>query len=290
MCLAPASEHRMLGMRLNKRQGAAPRGKHGIAVGIMKCERCSLIFANPLPIPENLSDHYGLPPEDYWLPEYFETDPAYFAAEIATAKRLLNFENGMTALDVGAGMGKAMKALQAAGFEAFGIEPSPSFHEAAVSRMGIAPERLNNATMETAEYGPQFDFITFGAVLEHLYHPSEAIERALGWLKPGGIIQIEVPSSSHLLPRFLNTYFRMRGTNYVAHISPMHPPFHLYEFGLSSFIEHGRRAGYGVAEHEFHQNDVLFVPIPRLFHPPLTAWMKKRKKGMQLTVWLRRAA
>ena len=276
----------MLGMRLNRSQGRSPRANPGIAVGVMKCGRCDLIFSNPLPIPADISDHYGLPPEDYWLPEYFQVDPAYFADEVATAKKLLPFRPGMKALDIGAGLGKAMKALEAGGFDAYGIEPSESFREAAIARMGIDPDRISQRRMEEAEFGPEFDFITFGAVLEHLYHPAEAIERALSWLAPGGVIQIEVPSSSHLLARFLNLYFRVAGTNFVTHISPMHPPFHLYEFGLKSFLAHGERASYRIVEHDFHQNDVLFIPIPRIFHRPISSWMRRKKQGMQLTVWL----
>jgi 2-polyprenyl-3-methyl-5-hydroxy-6-metoxy-1,4-benzoquinol methylase len=38
-----------------------------------------------------------------------------------------------------------------------------------------------------------FDFITFGAVLEHLYDPSMSIHKAMSWLKPSGIMHIEVP-------------------------------------------------------------------------------------------------
>ncbi|HEX8481557.1 MAG TPA: class I SAM-dependent methyltransferase [Allosphingosinicella sp.] len=273
-------------MRLNRSQGRRPRAVSGIAVGVMQCRRCDLIFPNPLPIPSDISDHYGLPPEEYWQSDYFKVDPAYFAAEIATAKRLLGFRPGMRALDIGAGLGKAMKALEAAGFDTYGIEPSGSFREAAAARMGIDPGRISAVPMEKAEFDLKFDFITFGAVLEHLYHPSEAIERALTWLAPGGLVQIEVPSSSHLLARALNLYFRLAGTNYVTHISPMHPPFHLYEFGLRSFLAHAGRAGYRVVEHEFHQNDVLFVPIPRLLHRPISSWMRRKKQGMQLTVWL----
>jgi SAM-dependent methyltransferase len=279
----------MLGMRLNRSQGRAPRAKPGIAVGVMKCEQCGLIFANPLPIPADISDHYGLSPEDYWVPEYFGDDPDYFAAQVTTAKKLVGFQPGMKALDIGAGMGKAMKALKAGGFDAYGIEASKSFRDAAIARMGIDPDRIRLCQMEKAEFGPEFDFITFGAVLEHLYHPAEALERALSWLAPGGVIQVEVPSSSHLLPPLLNLYFRLAGTNYVTHISPMHPPFHLYEFGLKSFQAHGERAGYRVVEHEFHENEVLFVPIPRIFHRPLSSWMRRKNRGMQLTVWLGKA-
>jgi SAM-dependent methyltransferase len=273
-------------MRLNRSQGRKPRAVSGIAVGVMQCRRCDLIFSNPLPIPADISDHYGMPPEEYWHPDYFNADPTYFAAEIATAKRLLGFRPGMKALDIGAGLGKAMTALGSAGFDTYGIEPAGSFRKAAAARMGIDPRRISAATMEEAEFDFKFDFITFGAVLEHLYHPAQAIERALTWLAPGGVVQIEVPSSSHLLARFLNLYFRLSGTNYVTHISPMHPPFHLYEFGLRSFLANAARTGYRIVEHEFHQNGVLFVPIPRLFHRPISSWMRRKKQGMQLTVWL----
>ncbi len=289
MCQAPASEHRMLGMRLNRSQGRAPRSRPGIAVGVMKCGQCGLIFANPLPIPADISDHYGLPPEDYWRPEYFEIDPAYFAAEIATARKLVGFRPGMKALDIGAGLGKGMKALEAGGFDAYGIEASKSFRDAAIGRMGVDPDRIRHCPIEEAEFGPEFDFITFGAVLEHLYHPAETIERALSWLAPGGVIQAEVPSSSHLLPHLFNLYYRLWGTNYVTHISPMHPPFHLYEFGLKSFQAHGERAGYQVKQHEFHEFGVYFLPIPRILQTPLSSWMRRRDRGMQLTVWLGKA-
>ena len=289
MCRAPASEHRMMGMRLNRSQGRAPRYKPGIAVGVMKCRRCGLIFPNPLPIPANISDHYDLEPEQYWIPGYFEVDPTYFAGQVATAKRLVGYRPGMKALDVGAGLGKAMKALEAGGFDTYGIEASTSFRDFAISRMGIGPDRIRNAKVEEVEFGPEFDFITFGAVLEHLYHPAEAIERALSWLAPGGVIQIEVPSTRALLAPLLNLYYRLAGTNYVTHISPMHAPFHLYEFALESFQAHGERAGYRIVEHEFHENGVYFLPIPRIFHRPLSSWMRRTDRGMQLTVWLGKA-
>lgn len=288
MCLSPASKHRMLGMRLDRSQGHNPAKLPGIAVSVMKCLHCDLIFANPQPVPLNLSQHYERPPEDYWKPEYFETDPHYFVAEAARAKRLLGSRDGMKALDIGAGVGKAMKAIEACGFDAHGIEPSSSFRDAAIARMGIDPGRIENRSLDEADFGPQFDFINFGAVLEHLYRPAEAIERALGWLTPGGVARIEIPSSSHLLARFVNFYFRLRGTNYVTHISPMHSPFHLYEFGLRSFRAHGERAGYRIVDYVHHENAVLFLPIPRVLHRPLSSWMRRTDRGMMLTVWVSR--
>ncbi|MBK8291297.1 MAG: methyltransferase domain-containing protein [Flammeovirgaceae bacterium] len=49
-----------------------------------------------------------------------------------------------------------------------------------------------------------FDFISFGAVLEHVYSPADSILRTLRWLKPNGIIHIEVPSSDWLINKIIN--------------------------------------------------------------------------------------
>ena len=98
----------------------------------------------------------------------------------------------------------------------------------------------------------------------------------------GGIIQAEVPSADYLMSRLANLYFRLRGTNYVTHISPMHSPFHLYEFTLRSF----RR--FNPVHHRYEVGTIR--QVPRLLHPPLRWLMDKTQRGMQLTVYLRKPA
>ena len=276
-----------MGLRLNTSQGRSPKRASGIAVSVKRCSECGLVFADPRPVPADISDHYGAPAEDYWPPGYFEYDPSYFSREIGEVKRLLGFEPGMRALDIGAGLGKCMRSLANAGFDAYGIEPSEPFHRKAISEMGADPKRLELATLEAASFPKEsFDFITFGAVLEHLQEPSVAIGRALEWLKPGGIIQIEVPSSDHLVSRIINAYFALRGTNYVTNISPMHAPFHLYEFTLRSFEKNGARLGYAIAHHRYDVCEIM--NLPRIVHPVLRWWMRRTETGMQLTVYLRK--
>jgi 2-polyprenyl-3-methyl-5-hydroxy-6-metoxy-1,4-benzoquinol methylase len=129
MCGQSNSTHKVLGQRLNKSQGFRPRKKVGISVSIQQCSNCGLIYSNPLPVPASLQDHYGTPAEDYWKPEYFTWSPTYFAHQINEAKQLLPFAEGMKALDIGAGLGKAMLSMEHAGFETYGMEPSVPFHK-----------------------------------------------------------------------------------------------------------------------------------------------------------------
>jgi 2-polyprenyl-3-methyl-5-hydroxy-6-metoxy-1,4-benzoquinol methylase len=287
MCGESNKNHTILGQRMNQSQGFKPKKNIGITVSIQKCTNCNLIYSNPQPIPFDIQDHYGTPPEEYWKSEYFNWSKDYFSHQINEAKSLLKFENGMSALDIGAGLGKAMLSLEHSGFNTFGLEPSIPFYERALSKMNIDSKKLNLGAIEDLNYEKNsFDFITFGAVFEHLYEPSKGLEKALEWLKPNGIIHIEVPSSKWLIPSFMNLYFKIVGTNYVTNLSPMHTPFHLHEFDTKSFQELAKRLDFSIVKRKYDVCSIYY--IPKFLHPILKWYMKKTDKGMQLTVYLKK--
>ncbi len=287
MCGSDTKEHTVLGQRLNVSQGFQPKSKSGISVSVKKCKDCQLIYSSPLPIPFDIQDHYGTPPEEYWTPDYFIWRPDYFGEQIKIVKELLRFVDGMSALDIGAGLGKAMISLKKAGFDAYGFEPSAPFYERALSQMNIEPSKIKLGMIENVEYENEtFDFITFGAVFEHLYHPATSLAKAFQWLKPNGVIHIEVPSSSHFIAKLINQYFKLRGTNYVTNLSPMHSPFHLYEFGLKSFELLSAKLNFRIEKYQYDVANIDFVP--KFFHPLFSSYMKWSRTGMQLTVYLRK--
>ena len=286
MCGTPAFKTKVLGRRLNQSQGRNPKTKIGITTTVVQCPNCDLIFSNPLPIPFDLQDHYGIPPEDYWTPEYFKISNNLFQNEIRRLKELKDLAPGMKALDIGAGLGKVMKVLENTGLDTYGIEPSKPFHERAISQMGIKPDRLQQVMIEDAEFPEnEFDFITLGAVLEHLYDPSDAILKALKWAKSDGLIHIEVPSAHWLVNRLINLYYKFRRMDYVGNISPMHEPFHLYEFGLDSFKLHAAKHGYDIAFHEYF---VCATYMPSVLDKIIRPYMARTNRGMQLSIWLQK--
>lgn len=287
MCGHSNSENKILGQRLNKSQGFGPKGKHGITTSVMQCVACQLIYSNPQPIPFDIQDHYGVPPEEYWNEAYFTWTQAYFAQEIAIAKKQLEPKEHLKALDIGAGLGNSMISLEKAGFDVWGLEPSVPFREKAIEKMGINPERLQAGMLEELEYLAEiFDFITFGAVLEHLYDSAASIARAMQWLKSGGLIQIEVPSAAYFMPKIYNLYYKLIGTNYVTNLSPMHEPFHLYEFGLASFRALSKKLSFEIAHHEYFVG--VIYHLPKVLHPFLRRYMERSDTGMQLSIWLRK--
>ncbi len=278
---------RVLGRRLNTRQGFWPRGKVGVATTIVQCRQCRLIYPNPMPVPERVEDLYDLPPESYWTEDYFATAPDHLRHQVEVFERLYGRKaRGLTALEVGAGVGKSMVALGRAGFDVFGIEPSVPFHARAIDRTGIPPDRLRLATVEACAFPEaSFDFVNLSSVLEHLYDPSAVLGRALTWLKPGGLIHVEVPSAHYLMSRLMRLFYRATGGDYVINLAPMHPPFHLYEFSPLSFRENARRGGYEVVFHEYSPCESWAPgPLKPLFHAAMAA----TSTGMELAVWLRK--
>ncbi|CAN5324322.1 hypothetical protein BH09BAC1_BH09BAC1_10370 [soil metagenome] len=287
MCAAPIEKSKVLGVRLNTSQGLKPSKVTGMGVTIMKCNSCGLIYSNPQPIPSNFNDHYGVNPEEYWEGEYFsgaEHDMTYHASIL---KKHLEFGPDMKALDIGTGLGFSMLELEKMGFDTYGLEPSANFVNYAIEKNGINPEKLALGMMEDIKYENNFfDFIMLRVVLEHVYDPARCIEQAMAWLKPNGLLHIEVPSSNHLIAKFINSYYRLLGTNYVTNLSPAHAPYHLYEFSADSFIRHGATNNYEVVLAEYYPANVFF--FPRFTHPFLQYVMRKTNTGMQIAVWLKK--
>lgn len=287
MCGTSTHQSEVVGLRLDQSQGRNPRSKRGVAVSVCRCRSCGLLFADPLPTPASIEDHYGLPPASYWQNVSFRPAPGYFARQVSVAKTLLGFSAGMRSIDIGLGLGKAALVMRDAGFDVHGIEPSPPFYAKAIDLLGGDQERFQLSSLEDAQFAERsFDFVTFGAVLEHLYDPSAAITKAMTWLKPGGVVHCEVPSAQHLVSKLINGFYRTLGTNFVTNISPMHVPYHLYEFTLDAFHRHGVRHDYELAAHWYDVGTIRH--IPSFLHPALRALMKHSDTGLQLTVFLRK--
>jgi hypothetical protein len=62
-----------------------------------------LIFPDPIPEPDSVQDHYDVPPESYWKPEYFQSQSAIYDEVIPITKGLIKFRPGMKGLDIGGG-------------------------------------------------------------------------------------------------------------------------------------------------------------------------------------------
>jgi SAM-dependent methyltransferase len=104
---------------------------------------------------------------------------------------LLGASPGARLLDVGAGRGRFVLSARAAGFEAFGIEPS-SRGASAATAAGAPVDQV--AIADAAIPAGSVDAATVWHVLEHLDDPLAAVSRIGSWIKPGGALLVGVPN------------------------------------------------------------------------------------------------
>jgi SAM-dependent methyltransferase len=131
-------------------------------------------------------------------------------------------------LDAGAGTGRLVEALLAAGYEARGIDPSARSVAAAAAAKRPVEQMAIERNTDSA-----LDAVVFWHVLEHLDDPAAALERARGWLGPGGLVLAGVPNAASLQAR-------IGGSGWLHWDVPRHR-VHLTTAGAESLL---RGAGF----------------------------------------------
>ena len=107
-------------------------------------------------------------------------------------------------LDIGAGAGVFLKAAQAEGIEAIGLEPSQWLVDWGIKNLGV--KLISGTSRDLADKliengGKKFDWITLWDVLEHTESPSEELKIVNHALETDGYLTISYPDISSRLAR-----------------------------------------------------------------------------------------
>ena len=291
MCHAGARDQKKMGRRLNKSVGMNPRKVIGIATTVMKCRNCGLIYSNPQPVPYDLGMHYDMPVTEYYTTDFLEMEEKslYYKGQldfVSIFRQHHRSDTRPTVLDIGAGIGHSLLPFKKAGFDIYGLEPSTPFYKKSEQFLGEDFRNMQNVAFEDARYTDgQFDFIYSFNVLEHVYDPNQMITQALKWMKPGGLLGLIMPSSAWLTSKIINSYFWLTGSEMITNISPMHYPFHLYEFGKKSFYENARINNYKVLKANVVTTS---THLPKILDPILLPIMRATETGLRLEVVLQK--
>jgi len=184
-----------------------------------------------MPLPKRgLDQHYDVDPSRYFAGHDQDVKYAFARRLLKIAKKLVGERGAL--LDVGAGRGEMLRAAHQNGWDAIGIEPSPTFCACAAEYSGC---RVFQKPIEDCDFPlGSFDVVILSAILEHLYNPDItlcAISRAL---RKGGALYIEVPNEDGLFYRAGGFYHALRRTGWSIHLSPTFPPYHVFGFGPRS--------------------------------------------------------
>lgn len=200
-----------------EQQLLATRGRGFIPLVTAVCTGCGLVSHHPRPDAAEVAAFYA---SRYRVEYKGAIEPKRKHAlrairgALARMRRLAPLLPPRAAvLDVGASSGEFVYAMARAGFDATGVEPNRGYAEYAAATYGV---RLQFGGFETAEATPgSLDLVTLNHVLEHLADPWDALRRIHGWLKPDGLLFIEVPNLAGVHKQAVNTFHRAHIWNFT---------------------------------------------------------------------------
>jgi ubiquinone/menaquinone biosynthesis C-methylase UbiE len=212
---------------------------------IVRCRKCGLVYMNPQPNHEELSQYYGN--------KYYTHVPAgeknnskkgrvfkllrWVKRKIITGNEFklpIHSEVGRF-LDVGCGKGNYITEYmkQYPQWEFFGIEPDSQSAKLASQLDSVI---IINNTIKNAKFSDNFfDILMMNHSLEHIPNPSETLQECQRILKEDGKIIIRVPNFGSLAAKIFKQYW-------VAIDAPRHL-FHFTEKTIHTMLD---KAGFNV--------------------------------------------
>jgi len=204
----------------------------------VKCLECGLVYQNPRPTPEEMTQHY---PPEY---DSYQADPKTVSPWLRSAYRyglekrfrfIQSYKKSGELLDVGCGTGEFLNHVKTYHpyWSCKGVEINPYAANVARSRYDL---EVFCGTLEQAAFSDQlFDAVTLWDVLEHVYSPSSTIKEIWRILKPGGILVFRVPNFGGWDSKLFKQYW-----------AGLDAPRHLYVFSRTTISAYLQRAGFKI--------------------------------------------
>lgn len=202
-----------------------------------RCQSCRTAFVDPVPSDEALTrfyHNYHLSAEDggsyVAVEDRMEAD---FPAKIALVRSAFGGGTPRRLIDVGCGKGYFVKACDAAGIKAEGVDLSGSAIDFAQKSLGIVAHA--GALHDLKHRIGKFDAATFWATIEHLPKPVTMLKDIAELLEPGGRLFLDTGIGDDWLDRLLP------GT-----VQWYDPPQHLYVFSKAGIAIALESAGFRI--------------------------------------------
>ena len=249
---------------------------------VVECQRCGLLYVNPRPTLEEMGRFY---PETYSWKETLEADS--FLTRLVRglekgyryhllkneASKVVKFtgRNAGRVLDIGCGTGDRLDVWRSKGFEAYGVETSPS---ADYARDHL---KLNvvRGDLFLAGFPDQFfDLVMLYNVLEHTHSPGAVCQDVRRILKKDGCLIIQVPNKDSLQGKIF-------GKRWAA----FDVPRDLYYFNIKTLRNLLEEIGFRVFKVDhfmnwWHPATLVISLFPNL--DPQKAWGEESQGGSSL--------
>jgi len=234
---------------------------------VHRCKECGLGVLDPRPDQRELGDLY----QNSYLADLYgiglkvgspgmkrrlsqETHRVRFFRRAKRSGRLL---------DIGCGMGYFLAVCRDWGYEVEGMD---------ISADSVAYVRDNLkipvavGTVDGIDYPPaSFDVITMWHFLEHAPDPQLYLQKTQKWLKPGGLLVVDVPNYTATDARY--AWQKWKG---------WHLPFHLYHFTPETLCGLLAKHGFRTIRRKSYLSESVKEKLERALVPKLIARLVAR--------------
>lgn len=199
---------------------------------LVACDKCGVIYFDPLPSLEELSDFYSASYFSHFVGWRDEVSGDMYSKKLKRIKDSGNF------LDVGC----------AAGYFIYGINKKSDWNvygvEYSKEAVDYAKEKLNldvrQGELVDANYPDKFfDYIHLNNVLEHVSEPVKLLDECRRILKPDGYFFVSVPNGLNDSRNLVEYYL-------LEHESPRSFSGHIFFFPGETLINMFDKAGFNI--------------------------------------------
>ncbi len=250
------------------------KSRSGESLRTVICRSCGLVWSDPRP-----HDARQFYEHDYRLSykHTYKPKPKHVlrAGKVALSRfekiqGLLSSRKAI--LDVGTGGGEFAYLLQLLGHRVEGVEPNRGYAEYSQQEYGL---NTQIGFVQDAVFSSEsFDVITIWHVLEHTEDPGAVLARLRSWLKPDGVLVVEVPNVEATCQAPQSTFHEA----------------HLYNFNVVALRrlgrKHGLHEGWHVISRDGGNMTIFFTRLDLSIEPPYEvtipgnyAWVSRIVRG-----------
>ncbi len=193
---------------------------------MVRCVHCGLLRLDPRPDSATIGRYYPTAYEPFANPSTPRGGIIHrlqdWSLEYGLRRRVrlvARFQADGELLDVGCATGLFLAAARRLGrWEVQGVEPNNNAAQLGRRQLGLDIKR---ATFADADFGSRsFDVITMWDVLEHLHHPTAALEKASQLLRDEGVLLARVPHLEGIGARLFGRYWAGLDAPRHLHVFP----------------------------------------------------------------------
>lgn len=243
---------------------------------VFKCPTCGLGFLDPRPSENEIAELYR---RDYFSERYDEgIDPGseQYRKRLSGEQHRTQFIKAVKPsghlLDIGCGYGYFLDACRRQGYQVQGLDVSEWAAQYATEKLGlsIAVGKVG----EVALPSESFDVVTMWHSLEHTQDPRAVLKTVKSWLKPDGILVVDVPN-------YKGTDAQKMGHQW----EDWSLPYHLWHFTPGSLQRLLEQYGFKIIKSKTYHSNYIKAKLKRIPVVGLLARLiAKRYSGTSVAV------